>query len=274
VSDRALNRPNGAKAGTDRLLESTFCHVPGIGELTEQSLWKQGCLTWHTYLRTPGSFNTGGVDTNYLNGFLRTCIDNHKKGDARFFARALGAREAWRAWPDFRNKAVYLDIETDGGQGGDSVTMVGLYDGADFTCLVKGVDLDEFPSVIQRYSTIVTFFGSGFDLPMLRRAFPRVHLDHLHIDLCHTLKRVGYRGGLKKIEKQLGISRGAETDGLSGWDAVRLWREYQGGRDKSLETLVEYNREDVVNLERLAEIAYDRLRNTTLLGAGIGQLAR
>ena len=77
-----------------------------------------------------------------------------------------------------------------------------------------------------------------------------------------------------EVEKQLGISRGAETDGLSGWDAVRLWREYQAGRDKSLETLVEYNREDVVNLERLAEIAYERLRGATLLGAGLGQLTR
>jgi uncharacterized protein YprB with RNaseH-like and TPR domain len=55
---------------------------------------------------------------------------------------------------------------------------------------------------------------------------------------------------------------------------VRLWREYQEGRDKSLETLIEYNREDVVNLERLAEIAYERLRNATLLGAGLGQLSR
>ncbi len=256
------------------MLESTFCHVPGVGDHTEQSLWRQGCLTWHTYLRTPSAFSIGGVDRNYFGGFLQTCVDNLKKNDTRFFAQALGSREAWRAWPDFRNRAVYLDIETDGGQSGDSVTMVGLYDGADFTCLVKGVDLDAFPDVIAKYGMIVTFFGSGFDIPMLRRAFPRVRFDHLHLDLCHALKRVGYRGGLKKIEKQLGISRGAETDGLSGWDAVRLWREYQEGRDKSLETLIEYNKEDVVNLEALAEIAYGRLRNAALLGAGIGQLAR
>jgi uncharacterized protein YprB with RNaseH-like and TPR domain len=256
------------------VLESTFCHVPGIGSITEQALWRQGCLTWHTYLRTPDSFAIGGVERAYFGSFLRRSVEYLKKGDSTFFAQALGAREAWRAWPDFRNRAVYLDIETDGGQSGESVTMVGLYDGADFTCLVKGVDLDEFPSVISRYGMIVTFFGSGFDIPMLRRAFPRARLDHLHVDLCHTLKRVGYRGGLKKIEKQLGIARGATTDGLSGWDAVRLWREYQSGRDASLETLIEYNREDVVNLERLAEVAYDRLRGATLSGAGLGQPAR
>jgi uncharacterized protein YprB with RNaseH-like and TPR domain len=254
------------------LLESTFCHVPGVGGHTERALWQQGCLTWHTYLRSPQSFKTGGVEPAYFGTFLRKCVDHLKKNDTRFFSQALGARESWRAWPDFRNRAVYLDIETDGGQSADSVTMVGLYDGADFTCLVKGIDLDEFPSVIARYDMVVTFFGSGFDIPMLKRAFPHVRLDHLHLDLCHALKRVGYRGGLKKIEKQLGIARGSTTEGLSGWDAVRLWREYQSGRDKSLETLVEYNREDVVNLERLAEVAYDKLRLATLSGAGLGQL--
>jgi uncharacterized protein YprB with RNaseH-like and TPR domain len=147
--------------------------------------------------------------------------------------------------------------------------MVGLYDGADFKCLINGIDLEEFPSVIARYNVIVTFFGSGFDLPMLKKAFPEVEFDHIHIDLCHTLKRLGFRGGLKKIEKQLGIARGANTDGLNGWDAVRLWREYQSGRESSLDTLVEYNREDVVNLETLAEVAFDRLRGATLAEAGL-----
>jgi uncharacterized protein YprB with RNaseH-like and TPR domain len=251
------------------LLESTFCHIPGVGGLTERSLWQQGCLTWHTYLRSPGSYRPGGVERAYFDTLVRKSVDCLKKRDHRFFAQALGAREAWRAWPDFRNHCVYLDIETDGGQSADSVTMVGLYDGADFTCLVKGIDLDEFPSIISKYNTIVTFYGSGFDVPMLRKAFKDVAFDHIHIDLCHTLKRLGFRGGLKRIEKQLGIARSATTDGLSGWDAVRLWREYQSGRDSSLETLIEYNKEDVVNLETLAKVAFDRLRGATLAEAGL-----
>lgn len=254
------------------MLESTFCHIPGVGAHTEKSLWQQGCLTWHTYLRNPEGFSIGGADRNYVNSFVRKSVEQLKKRDHRFFAEALGTRESWRAWPEFRGKTAYLDIETDGGQSGDSVTMVGLYDGADFTCLVKGIDLDAFPDVISKYSMVVTFFGTGFDIPMLRRAFPHVRFDHLHLDLCHTLKRVGYRGGLKKIEKQLGIARGEGTDGLSGFDAIRLWNEYRSGRDASLEILVEYNREDVVNLETLAEIAFDRLRASTLAEAGLAKI--
>ncbi|HXH62343.1 MAG TPA: ribonuclease H-like domain-containing protein [Fimbriimonadaceae bacterium] len=255
------------------MLQSTFCHVPGVGSHTEGSLWQQGCLTWTDYLQDPRSFSIGGANKTYFKKFLNTSVQSLEKREYRFFAQSLGAREAWRAWPDFRNRCVYLDIETDGGQSGESITMVGLYDGADFTCLVKGVDLDEFPDVIARYSMVVTFFGSGFDVPMLKRAFPHVAIDQIHLDLCHTLKRVGYRGGLKKIEKQLGILRGAETDGLSGYDAIRLWQQYQRGRDKALETLIEYNREDVVNLERLAQIAYDRLKAAAFSEAGLPELS-
>ena len=92
------------------------------------------------------------------------------------------------------------------------------------------------------------------------------------MDLCHTLKRLGYRGGLKKIEKQLGINRGEDTDGLNGMDAIRLWREYLRGNEASLDTLIAYNQEDVVNLERLAEIAYSKMERETLTEAGVAYL--
>ena len=65
------------------------------------------------------------------------------------------------------------------------------------------------------------------------------------------MKRLGFAGGLKKIEKDFRIERSERTRGLDGWDAVRLWREYQRGHDRALELLVEYNIEDIKNLEPL-----------------------
>ena len=168
--------------------------------------------------------------------------------------------EAWRAWPEFREKTVYLDIETDGGRSGSAITTIGLYDKEGFTGLVRDVDLGNFPDIISRYSMIVTFFGAGFDLPMLQKRFPHVRFDQIHLDLCPTLRKLGLRGGLKSIEKQLGLARGDDTDGLTGLDAIRLWRQHQRGHRTALETLLAYNREDVVNLETLAEYAYDRLK--------------
>jgi uncharacterized protein YprB with RNaseH-like and TPR domain len=75
---------------------------------------------------------------------------------------------------------------------------------------------------------------------------------------------VGVGGGLKKIEKFFGIDRGEDTDGLTGYDAVLLWRRWEMTRNQgALDKLVAYNREDVVNMERLAEIAYEMKKSAT-----------
>jgi uncharacterized protein YprB with RNaseH-like and TPR domain len=182
----------------------------------------------------------------------------------RYFAKRLPKSEIWRVFPEFRNKTVYLDIETDGGFHGEAITVIGLYDGSEFKTYVRGENLLEFEDEIQRYSLLVTFFGTGFDLPIIRRCFPHLKLDHLHLDLCPVMRRLGYRGGLKAIERQLGITRGVMAEGLSGRDAIQLWKAFSRGHQRALETLIEYNREDVVNLEKLAEITYAKLRESTM----------
>ena len=69
---------------------------------------------------------------------------------------------------------------------------------------------------------------------------------------------MGYRGGLKGCEKQLGLDRG-ELDGVDGFFAVLLWRDFmRSGNSKALDTLLAYNIEDTVNLELLLVEAYNR----------------
>src|SRR5437588_659336 len=84
---------------------------------------------------------------------------------------------------------------------------------------------DAFPDAIADAQIIVSFCGTGFDLPFLRRAF-RMDFPQLHIDLCFLLKRLGYSGGLKRIEKTLGLARSEETDGMDGMEAVQYWWDY------------------------------------------------
>lgn len=250
------------------MLDKTFIHIPGVGYETERALWKQGCGCWSDLLEDPSRYSYGTADLNLVHRTIQRSAACLQRGEHQFFRSGLGAKEAWRAFPEFRHSCVYLDIETDGGQSGDSVTTIGLFDGKEFTCLIKGQNLENFRDIISRYSMIVSFFGASFDLPMLQKCFKGLQFDQIHIDLCPTLRRIGYRGGLKRIEKELGISRGEDTDGLNGLDAIRLWRRYtQLGDDHALETLIAYNREDVVNMERLAEIAYEGLRKQTLEGA-------
>ena len=135
----------------------------------------------------------------------------------------------------------------------DAVTMIGVYDGSRTRTYVKGEDLQEFAEDIGQYQLLVTYNGAGFDLPFLQRRFPGIRFDHLHIDLCPALHRLGYKGGLKRIEERLGLAAAPEHGGLSGWDAVRLWHEYQRGSQEALALLTAYNTEDIVNLETLLE---------------------
>src|SRR3989454_342668 len=150
--------------------------------------------------------------------------------------------------------------------GRDAVTVVGVFDGTKRRSFVQGDNLDDLPAAMERAKLLVTFNGSRFDVPFLRKAFPRMALDQIHLDLVHPLRRLGFVGGLKAIESQVGILRSEATTGLGGFDAVRLWHAYDAGDDHALDLLLEYNMEDVVNLEPLADLAHEGLRSLCLDG--------
>jgi uncharacterized protein YprB with RNaseH-like and TPR domain len=248
------------------LLRRTFCHVPGIGQAAERALWAQGCDSWDTYLDGPGRFAIGTADRQVACEVIEASRRALEERRHQYFVHALGHRESWRAWEAFRDSCVYLDIETDGRLSGSSVTTIGLYDGAEFRCLVQGQDLDSFRDIISRYAMVVTFFGSQFDIPLLQKRFRGGWFDQIHLDLCIALRRLGYRGGLKRIERQLGIERSDETGGMSGRDAIAMWEAYRRGNGEALDRLIAYNREDVVNLEVLAGIAFRGLSAAALGG--------
>jgi uncharacterized protein YprB with RNaseH-like and TPR domain len=243
------------------VLQHTFLHVPGIAKTTERRLWKSGCKTWDDLLEDPMKWSLGSADKTMAKRHIEKSRDALKTQEHQFFRKGLGMRQAWRAFPEFRNSCVYLDIETDGNGKNQAITMIGLYDGETYTCLLQGDNLANFRDIISRYSMVVTFFGGSFDLPVIENEFFGLRFDQIHIDLCPTLSQIGIRGGLKKIEKQLGIERSPETEGLTGRDAIFLWRRYAQRNDEAaLDRLIAYNKEDCVNLEKLAEHAYDNLR--------------
>ncbi|NOG93443.1 MAG: exonuclease [Armatimonadetes bacterium] len=246
------------------MLTSTFLHIPGITGGIERSLWRQGATTWDEFQAQPDKYHLDGVDTKRVLRALDSSWKRLQSQDFRYFRRKMPMAEHWRVFPEFSQKLTYLDIETDGGSSGDSITMVGVFDGKEYRSFVKGCNLEDFPGYIENYGVIVTFFGSGFDVPMLSRKFPWIRFDMFHIDLCPTMRRLGLRGGLKKIERQLGISRSVDTQGLSGRDAIFLWNRYVAGDEDALDRLIKYNEEDVVNLEKLMRIAYHNLRSSAL----------
>ncbi len=139
--------------------------------------------------------------------------------------------------------------------------MVGIYGRKHMTTLIQGETLsfDRLQSELDSYDIFVTFFGSGFDFPFLKAVYPRLTIPQPHIDLCFLARRLGMKGGLKSIERETGCERPAELDGLTGWDAVRLWDEWQQGHLASKQKLIDYNAADCQNLEPLADLLYERL---------------
>ncbi len=227
-------------------LLSTFCFAPGIGPVAERKLWKKGVVHW-----------------DHATGPLKQAVDDARRdleaGRPDFARDGLKNTELWRAYPEFRKNCVYLDIETTGLDASSYTTLIGMYDGDQLRILQRGRDLDEFPRLVDRYAMIVTFNGRSFDVPFLRREFPSWRPTQAHWDLRWALRSVGYAGGLKRIEDELGLSRPGPLAGMSGFDAVTLWYAHKRGDPDALPILRRYLAEDVVGLAPLAERAFNFL---------------
>jgi len=242
------------------MLTSTFIHVQGVGYATERRIWEAGAHTWHRFLDQHPGLNLSEGKKALILPRIEESVERLSCRDHGYFARTLAPKDHWRALSEFGGELAYLDIETTGCEGWDQVTVIGLYDGLEMRQFVRGINLGDFPEAVSKFRMLVTFFGSGFDLPFIRRAFPDLPLDQLHIDLCFLLRRLGLKGGLKRIEGQLGIRRRPETEGLDGFDAVRLWNAYRHGRREALDLLLTYNKEDVTNMRTLLSHGVSELK--------------
>jgi len=248
-----------------RMIRETFIHVAGVGYRIEERIWRSGIRTWDDFSAAPRPPRIGQRLARRIEDEVERSAEALRSGRHRYFARKLPSREQWRAFDAFRRHVVYLDIETTGFSiGRHAVTVVGVYDGRRKRSFVQGDNLEDLPGALRQAKMLVTFNGSRFDVPFLRKAFPRMGLDLIHMDVLHSLRRLGFFGGLKSIEAEMGISRSDETSGLRGSDAIALWHAYEAGDDDALDLLLTYNLEDAVNLEPLAEFAYEALRSLCL----------
>ena len=247
------------------MIRETFVHVVGVGYRTEERMWRSGIRSWDDFSVADRPPRIGLLLARRIKDEIERSAEALRTARHRYFARKLPSRDQWRAFEAFRRQVVYLDIETTGFSiGRHAVTVVGTYDGRRKRSFVQGDNLEDLPAVLRHAKLLVTFNGSRFDVPFLRKAFPRMALDQIHIDVLHPLRRLGFVGGLKAIEAEMGISRSDETSGLRGFDAIRLWHAYEAGDDEALDLLLAYNMEDAVNLEPLAKFAYETLRSLCL----------
>jgi uncharacterized protein YprB with RNaseH-like and TPR domain len=238
------------------MLRHTFCHIPGIGLKAETNLWARGVNCWDDVLRMSlteiSSYRSVLLKTRVLES--RNSLENY---DPTYFAESLPTGELWRLFGDFQDSVAYLDIETcPTRRSANGITTVSMYDGKTIFHYVRGQNLDQFATDIQKYKVVVTYNGKCFDIPVLEKSL-KIRMNQAHIDLRHLLKSLGYSGGLKGCEKKLGIDR-QELDGVNGYFAVLLWYDYRKTNNrKALDTLLAYNTLDAVNLHRLMVMVYN-----------------
>jgi hypothetical protein len=112
---------------------------------------------------------------------------------------------------------------------------------------------------------LLTFGGKRFDKAMLYRVLDESCHPRDHFDLLDLSRRVRLRGGLKAVERSLGIERDERIASLQGRQAMALWSRFESGGEQgiwALADLIAYNRADAVNLFPLRDrlLARARLR--------------
>lgn len=238
------------------MIKNSFIHIKGIGNGTERKLWSSGIKSWAAF-RNSVSIPFSDKKVEFIRKELDLSEKNLRSNNPNYFTNALKSNQHWRIFRDFKSSVAYLDIETTGLDSYSSIiTTIALYDGQKIDYYVNGENLHDFVRDIQKYKLLVTYNGKCFDIPFIEKYF-NISLNQAQIDLRYVLKSLGYSGGLKGCEQQLGISRG-DLDGVDGSFAVYLWQEYlRSKKSQVLETLLAYNIEDVVNLEFLMHKAYN-----------------
>jgi len=244
------------------MLTSSFIFLPGVGRTTEQRWWDDGLLDWTMFLKQTSVSGLSASRKDWYDGELRTARELADSRHFQSFSTRLPRREHWRLYDVCRARTVYLDIETTGAppEQGD-VTVIGLHRNGTTVSLVKeeGLTTERLQLELDACDMLVTFFGSVFDVPYLHAVFPTLRFPPLHFDLCFGARRLALRGGLKHIERELGIDRHTSISTLDGVDAIRLWFEWRQGNAMARETLLTYNRADTENLVTLADRLYEDL---------------
>ena len=245
------------------MIRNTFLFLPKIKQKTELKIWKQGIKDWDDFLNN----DVKGISKKtkaFYNRKITEAKTALRNNDSAYFYNKLPSTETWRLYNFFKEESVFLDIETSSSTSLDSyLTVIGLFDGDDTKIMVRDVNLNisALKHELKKYKLIITFNGSSFDIPYLNKKYPNLLPRIPHIDLRHLCTKIGLKGGLKYIEKQLNIKRNnIILDCLYGGDPLKLWRIFKATGDKYyLNLLVEYNEEDIINLKKIADYVIEKL---------------
>lgn len=246
------------------MIQNSFIFLERVKRGLEENLWGQGINNWDSFLNS-GKIN--GLSTRRKRYYDRKILEARKQlynFNSSYFKNMLPQSEYYRLYNFFKDDCIFLDIETTGlDSNNNDITVIGLFDGIDTKTMIKNINFnyEKLKNELKNYKLIVTFNGSSFDVPFINKVYPNLLPNVPNFDVKSVTDRLNLKGGLKEIERKLGIKRGKIVEKLYGGDALTLWRMYHAtGDEHYLKLLVEYNEEDIVNLKKVAEYCVGKLR--------------
>jgi len=251
------------------MLERSFVMIPGIGLGRERRLWELGITDFDAFIDAEW---LPGISRNRLHDFHRGAEEARRRvrlGDVRWICKALPKREIWRILAMRDKRIAALDIEC--ARRGNTWTPVVVsvcLKGKECVTLIRGENLywDKLSRLLDETDILLTYNGSSYDLPVLARHGFRVDRC-VHLDLARFSRMLGLTGGLKCLEKRIGITRPRELEYSTESQASYLWDLWEKkGNKRAIDLLVEYNRQDAESLIPLADIMYRMLRANRLKG--------
>ncbi len=181
------------------MLRCTFRHLDGIGEKRERALWDSGVETWSDLAARGGEQLSLFGDRDKIQVALAESRSALESDDADFFAQRLPRAEYYRIAMEYPKDTVFLDIETTGlSRFYHYITLVGWSRGGSYGAVVRGGDFSALSKVLAGAKALVTFNGSLFDIPFLKKELGDVPMPAAHIDLRFFSRRVALKGSQKK----------------------------------------------------------------------------
>ncbi len=229
------------------MIRKSFSFLPGIGKKKEIHIINQGITSWTKFLNTENIVGISKKRKLFYNQKIKQAEKALYSFDSSYFNNF---KEKWKLYNFFKDEALFLDIEAN-----KDITVIGISDGVESKTFVDNINLGRknLQKEIDKYKIIITFNGSSYDLPILKKKL-NIKINIPHIDLRHLCAGCGLNGGLKEIEKKLGIKRRNIISNMKNGDPSTLFRMYKGsGNPYYLNLLIEYNEEDTINMKRIIE---------------------
>jgi uncharacterized protein len=238
------------------MIKNSFIFLEKVSHKKEESLWLQGIKDWHTFLKKPKVRGISEIKKHYYNQKIKEAQKALLNEKYSYFQNILPKKEMWRFYDFLKDECCFLDIEIN---SHGKIILVGVSDYYNTFFFLKSRNLNKYnlEQALSKYKLIITFNGSAFDLPKLKKEL-KISLDQIHIDLKPLCVNLNMAGGLKEVERQLNLRRPPHLYG----NPIGLWKSFHASQDSEyLDLLMEYNREDIENLKVIMEFVYKRQSN-------------